>query len=145
MLCMVPLSRFHLPSMDVHFLHAFTSMPSLLFYRTAQAFLLYPPWFLLYEHCLVRASDLHVFKRRHLMYYFLNLNLLCSPWISLSRRTTLECTLPRKPLNVLRNRSLLKTSCGSPQRLRPLKKPFKDPLAPCPSKTPFEETLPLLP
>ena len=71
--------------------------PSLLFYRTAQAFLLYPPQLLLYEHCLVCASGLHVFKRRHPMYYFFNLNLLCSPWISLSRRTTLECTLLCKP------------------------------------------------
>ena len=106
---MVPLSRFHLPSMDVHFLHAFTSTLSLLFYRTAQAFLLYPPWSLLYEHCLVRASDPYIFKRRHLMYYFLNLNLLCSPWTSPSHRTTLECTLPCKTLDiVLRNRLLLR-------------------------------------
>ena len=79
---MVPLLRLHLPSMDVLLLHTFTTTRSLPFYRTAQAFLLYLTYLFYYEHCLVRAPGLHIFKRRHLMYYFLNLNLLNSPLTS---------------------------------------------------------------
>ena len=45
-----------------------TSTRLLPIYRTAQAFPLYPPWFLCYEHCLVRALHSHLFKRRYYMY-----------------------------------------------------------------------------
>ena len=42
--------------------------------------------------------------RRHLLYLYLNLNLLVPPWISSSPRTTLECALPceSSPLNFLK-------------------------------------------
>ena len=40
-----------------------TSTQLLPIYRTAQAFPLYPPWFLCYEHCLVRVLHSHLFKR----------------------------------------------------------------------------------
>ena len=47
-----------------------------------------------------------------------NLNLLDSPWISLSRRTTPECTLPCKPssLNSSKQPTVAWSCCGSPQR-----------------------------
>ena len=71
------------------------------------------------------------------MYYFLNLNLLCSPWISLSRRTTLECTLPCKPLDiVLRNRLLLRLLRKSPAPVS-FEEALQDPLTPLP----FEDAL----
>ena len=59
---------------------------------------------------------------------FFNLNLLCSPWISLSLCTTLECTLSVNPCNVLRNRLLLRLAVEAPS-LRPLKKLFKETLS----------------
>ena len=45
-----------------------TSTRLLPIYRTAQAFPLYPPRFLCYEHCLVCVLHSHLFKRRYCMY-----------------------------------------------------------------------------
>ena len=51
------------PSLYMHCLNAASSHLSY-----CLAFPLYPPWFLCYEHCLVRALYDHLFKRRYLMY-----------------------------------------------------------------------------
>ena len=68
-------------------------------------------------------------NQRHLMYFFLNLNLLDYPWISLSHRTTFECALLCKPwiLKLLKQPLVARSCCGSPQHLCFLKKPFKNP------------------
>ena len=140
---MVPLLRSKLPSMDNPLLHVFTSTRPLPFYCTAQAFLWYPPQFLYYEHCLVRALHSHLFKTTtsHVSSLtWIYLNLPC-PWISLSLRTTPECALACKPssLNSLSNRSLPGVAAEAPSTLCSWKHPSRTPL-PLSFKSTFAST-----
>ena len=103
---------------------------------------LYPLQLFCFGHRLVRAPGPHLYKDDFSCTYISNLNLLGSPWTSLSHRTTLESTLPLKTLDiVLRNRPLLRLLRKPPAPVSFEEALQSSPSPPCSSKTSFEESL----